>query len=120
MGIQRSISFPSGTAPEWPAVAAKLAEVGESAALRIIDDLPAFPDETPEPGWRELRVGLAGGMVTLRRTATGFDCITWGNADPDLTKSWDRLCWAAAAAGGGIIADGSGERSADEFRAAVS
>ena len=28
--------------------------------------MPAFPDELPDPGWKELRVGTPGGMVTMR------------------------------------------------------
>jgi hypothetical protein len=115
MGIQRTIRFPEGTLPDWPAVAVKLTEIGEPTTLRMIDGMPAFPDEVPEPGWQELRVGLTGGMVTLRRAPDGFVCVAWGSADPALSRSWDHLCWAVAAAGNGILTDPSGERTAGEF-----
>jgi len=112
MGAQRTIRYPSGQSPDWPEVAAKLTEIGRPAILRMIDGLPAFPDEVPEPDWQELRVGLPGGMVTLRRTPDGFAVVTWGDRDPALSDSWDDLCWAAAATGDGLIDD----RTADQFR----
>jgi hypothetical protein len=115
MGIQRSIEFPTGRTPDWPAVVSKLTEVDEPVILRMIDRMPAFPDETPEEGWEELRVGMSGGMVTLRRTPQGFLCITWGTDDPALLMSWNRLCWAAAVAGSGVIVDAVGQRTADQF-----
>lgn len=119
MGAQRTIRFPAGRVPEWSEVAAKLAEIGPPAVVRMIDDMPAFPDEVPEPGWQDLRVGLTGGMVTLKRTADGFACVTWGDRDPALSKAWDDLCWAAAAAGGGTISDPAGDLSPDQFRTAA-
>ena len=112
MGAQRNVRFPAGHSPDWPAVAAKLAEMGKPVFLRMIDDLPAFPDEEPDPDWQELRVALAGGMVTLRRTADGFAVVTWGDQEPALVESWDDLSWAVAAAGGGTI-DGL---TPDQFR----
>jgi hypothetical protein len=115
VGIERVVRF-RGTVPEWPAVAAKLGEVGEAPAVRMIDGLPAFPDEVPAPGWQELRVGLAGGMVTLRRAGGEVRVVTWGVADPGLTRSWDRLCWAVAAAGEGELLSPEGMQSADAFR----
>ncbi len=60
-------------------------------ALKMIDNLPAFPDEQPEEGWKELRVSSANGMMTLRRTRNSLDCIVWGNADGNLQADWVRL-----------------------------
>ncbi len=83
----------------------------------MIDDLPAFPDEIPEPGWSELRIGLSGGMVTIRATAAGWGCVIWGNADPALARSWDATCWAIAAAGQGRVTLEDGDSlSAEQFR----
>jgi hypothetical protein len=118
VGIERIVRFPAAV-PEWPAVAAKLAEVGETPAVRMIDGLPAFPDEVPEPGWQELRVGLASGMVTLRRVESEFRVVAWGTADPGLTRSWDHLCWAVAAAGGGELLLPDGPQSAAAFRSSI-
>ena len=100
MGIQRVITFPSGTTPGWPAIAAELAAGGEVPTLRMIDGLPAFPDETPDPSWSELRVSLSGGMVTLRRHADTIQCVVWGNDDPALRSALELTTRAIASAGG--------------------
>lgn len=118
MGVERVIRF-AADVPTWSAVAAKLSEVGETPALRMIDGLPAFPDEVPEATWQELRIGLAGGMVTLRRSGTEVRIVTWGATDLGLTRSWDLLCWAVAAAGSGLVVTPDGSRDADAFRADV-
>lgn len=115
MGLDRTINFPNHQTPSWDAIRAALRRVGEDASLRMIDGLPAFPDETPEDGWRELRVGMAAGMVTLRCGPDVLTCVVWGNAEGPLRTAWDKLCWACAAAGGGVIDTPSGPLSADEF-----
>ena len=71
VGIERVIHFTTAI-PEWPTIAAKYLEIGEPAVLRMIDGLPAFPDEVPDSGWKELRLGLPSGMVTLRRNSTSI------------------------------------------------
>ena len=117
MGVAREIRFPAGAGPTWPGVVANLAAAGETPILRMIDGQPAFPDETPADDWTEVRVGLAGGMVTLRRVGPGrFTCVTWGAADPALARSWDLLCWAVAAAGEGVVSTPAGDLPADQFR----
>lgn len=102
MGMQRDIQFPTAE-PTWAAVAAALREAGEQPILRMIDGLPAFPDELPEDGWRELRVSVTGGMVTLRRGDSGWSCVVWGNADDALRRGWDACCTAVARAGRGVV-----------------
>ena len=69
----------------------------------MIDNLPAFPDEIPEPGWHELRISLTGGMVTLRAEPNGWAVVVWGNADAALLRSRDICCRAIAEAGNGTI-----------------
>lgn len=101
VGAERVVHFRAGTTPGWPEVAAKLVASGESPILRMIDGLPAFPDEVPDPTWKELRVGLAGGMVTLRRDADTIRCVIWGNDDPALRAALDTSVRAVASAGGG-------------------
>ena len=93
MGASREIRFDPAVAADWPAIRARLASVGEAPVLRMIDGLPAFPDEVPDPRWGELRLGLAGGMVTLRRDPGVLTCLVWGNADPALLLARDRLGW---------------------------
>ncbi len=103
MGVERTVRFP-GDPPGWPEIAARLAEAGERPAVRMIDGLPAFPDEVPDPGWRELRVALSGGMVTLRRAPDSIACVTWGTADPGLQAALELCARAVASAGGGDVA----------------
>jgi hypothetical protein len=119
MGLDRSIRFPGGDPPAWEAVGDRLAHLGEAAPVRMIDGLPAFPDEVPDPGWDELRVGFPAGMVTLRRTPAGYSCVVWGNADPALRACWDKLCWAVAAAGNGVVDTPAGPQSAADFARAA-
>lgn len=90
MGIERTIHAPNAPL-EWPKLVARLKELGETPILRMIDGLPAFPDEVPADDWRELRLGLTGGMVTVRRTSDGYSCVTWGTADAALQQSADAL-----------------------------
>jgi hypothetical protein len=110
-----TIRFPAGSVPAWDAIRGQLARVGETAPLRMIDGLPAFPDESPEAGWGELRVGCAAGMVTLRRGNDAITSIVWGNADAALLATRDRVAWACAEAGQGTIDTPEGARSAAEF-----
>lgn len=89
MGLERTV--PAAKPFEWPKLVARLKELGETPVLRMIDGLPAFPDETPADDWKELRIGLAGGMVTVRRTSDGYSCVTWGTVDAALQTSTDAL-----------------------------
>lgn len=82
MGVERVVTRPD--LPDWPTVRDRLAAAGCPAAVRMIDGLPAFPDEEPAADWRELRLGFAAGMVTVRRTADGVRLVTWGTDDPAL------------------------------------
>lgn len=115
MGLDRTVRFPAGAVPAWEAVKSQLARVGEVGTIRMIDGMPAFPDETPEPNWRELRVGCAAGMVTLRKGPDSLTCVVWSNADAALLAARDRVAWACCAAGQGNVETESGSRSADEF-----
>ena len=115
MGVDCTIRFPAGSVPAWDSVKSRLTRIGEAAPLRMIDGLPAFPDETPDEGWSELRIGFASGMVTLRKGAESLTCVVWGNADSTLFAARDLLAWACAAAGSGVIVTPSGEVPAPEF-----
>jgi hypothetical protein len=89
MGVQSSFRFPA--VPSWDAIRTKIAESGDPPVVRMIDGLPAFPDEVPPDGWGEVRIGLAGTMITLRRTGDGIDVVTWGTADPALDAARARV-----------------------------
>jgi len=99
MGAERVVHFRAGTVPGWVEIAAKLTANGESPIIRMIDGLPAFPDEVPDPEWKELRIGLAGGMVTLRRDTETIRCIVWGSDDPALNAALDAAARAVISAG---------------------
>jgi hypothetical protein len=119
MGLDITVRFPVGAVPAWGDIRGQLARVGESAPLRMIDGLPAFPEENPEDGWRELRVGVAPGMITLRRVDDSITCVIWSNADAGLLAARDRIAWACAAAGAGTVITPGGAVSADEFARTV-
>lgn len=91
MGVERTIRHDPTAALNWAAVAARLREAGETPVVRMIDGLPAFPDEVPEGDWKEVRVSLSGGMVTVRRQPGRVTLVTWGTGDPGLQQSADRL-----------------------------
>ena len=114
MGLDRTVQFHAGV-PAWAAIKAQLARVGEPGLIRMIDGLPAFPDEAPEAGWRELRIAAGSGMVTVRQTVDSVTCIVWSNADPALLAARDRVAWACAEAGGGVIATETGAVSPAAF-----
>ena len=102
MGMERVITFP-GTEPTWPAVRDRIAAAGAGVQMRMIDNVPAFPDEEPEPDWRELRVSLGGGMLTLRREPGRWRIVVWGNADEGLRRDQELLARACAEAAGGVV-----------------
>ncbi len=115
MGLDRIILFPAGRVPAWNAIKSYLARVGEPAPLRMIDGLPAFPDETPETGWRELRIAAGGGMITVRQSTDTITCIVWSNADAALLAARDRVTWACAEASGGTVVTDAGIVSPTKF-----
>jgi len=92
--MDRAISL-TGQPPTWEAIRSELTRLGFEPTIRMIDGLPAFPDEMPGDEWRELRLGFPAGMVTLRRGAGNLSCVVWGNADPALMAAWEALCRAA-------------------------
>lgn len=79
---------------------AALVSRGEQPQLRMIDGELAFPDEVAGPDWREVRLQLSGGMVTLRRSITEWTCTVWGTDDPALLASRDACVQAIRALAG--------------------
>jgi hypothetical protein len=103
MGMDQTITFGNKPPPTWEAVRSLLAHCGLPVQLRMIDGELAFPDEAPPATWRELRLGLPPGMITLRREEDRLVCVTWGNADAGLRQAWNAVAWACAAAGDGLV-----------------
>jgi hypothetical protein len=104
MGLQRDVSF-TGEMPSWSDVSNRLAAAGLSVTVRMIDGLPAFPDEVPEPGWQELRLSTPGGMVTLRGSTSCLSVVVWGNADAQLLRERDIIATTIAEMTGGTVRD---------------
>jgi hypothetical protein len=115
MGMDQAVTF-ADAIPSWNTVQELLAGRGYPVQMRMIDGELAFPDEAPPEAWRELRVGTAQGMVTVRRDGQRLVFVTWGNADADMRKAWNALTWAYAKAGAGQIHTGAAVTSADEFQ----
>jgi hypothetical protein len=88
MGMEISVQSPG---IDWGKITNALAQFEPRGTLRMADGQLTFPDEEPASGWRELRVALPAGMVTLRRTPQGVDLVTWGNISEDLFVDRDRL-----------------------------
>jgi hypothetical protein len=103
VGVERIVRFSPGRSPGWTEIAAKLRAAGEAPVVRMIDGLPAFPDEVPDTGWWELRVGLAGGIITLCRDGDTVRCVAWGTEDPVLLVALDLCARAVTDAGCGRI-----------------
>src|SRR5690348_7795336 len=103
MGMEQTVAFEPGQVPAWDAIGVLLTGLRFSVQLRMIDGQLSLPDEQPPDDWRELRVGMPQGMVTLRRAGDRVTLVTWGNADRALAQAWNALTWACAEAGGGRI-----------------
>lgn len=115
MGQDRRIILEPEKVPSYSAWTARLSARGIAVQLRMIDGELAFPDEIPPENWKELRVSLPAGMITLRREPDGIRAITWGNATPELLKGWNAAAWALALEGEGKIVSDQREESAEEF-----
>jgi hypothetical protein len=90
MGMERVIAF-SGRAPAWEAIQKELGAAGLPVVVRMIDGLPAFPDEVPAEGWREVRISTPAGMMTLRQQPGGIAVVVWENADEQLLREWEKV-----------------------------
>jgi len=119
MGLDRTIRFPTDDTPSWEAIRLQLSRLGLSPSLRLIDGLPAFPDESPGEEWKELRIGTDGGMVTLRRDSGSINCVIWGNADAALETAWLKVIWACASSGDGVIDLAGSAVSPEQFARSV-
>jgi hypothetical protein len=116
MGMEQQVEFGAAGCPAWTSVAALLAKFNFPVQVRMIDVELAFPDETPPESWRELRIGTAAGMITVRRVTEGVALVTWGNADAGMRQAWNALTWAFARSGNGKVVTVQGKLSADEYR----
>ena len=95
--MERVVEF-TGSAPSWQAIQREATALGLPLSIRMIDGLPAFPDEVPEDGWKEVRVSTPSGMISLRQQTGKLAIIVWGNADENLRQEWEQLAAAVAKA----------------------
>lgn len=102
--MERRVQF-EGTVPSWAAIRGRLEALGLPVQLRMIDGLPAFPEENPEEGWRELRISAPAGMATLRSEPGRLSVVVWGNATADLLRERDLIVEACSQAGNGKTID---------------
>ncbi len=86
--------------PAWAAVLGELRAAGFTPVVKMVDGLPAFPDELPADDCSEVRLGFPAGMVTLARTAGGVRCVVWGTADAGLLAARDACADAVRRAAG--------------------
>ncbi|HJZ89253.1 MAG TPA: hypothetical protein VKE40_00170 [Gemmataceae bacterium] len=100
MGMERVVTF-SGAGPSWAAVRHRLSAAGVAVQMRMIDNLPAFPNEEPPDDWRELRVTLGAGMITIRREPGRVRLTVWGNADEEFRRHQELLARSFEDADGG-------------------
>jgi hypothetical protein len=115
MGMDQKVVFPPENMPAWTQYADTLAQHKYPVQLRMIDGELALPDETPPHDWKELRVGTAAGMITLRREPDGVTFVVWGNADDKLRQGWNALTWALGHLTGGGIHVAATSLSAADF-----
>jgi hypothetical protein len=103
MGMDQKVIFPPEKTPSWPALVESFAQKGLPLQMRMIDGELAFPDEAPPENWREVRVAVGGGMITLRRESDGITLVIWGNADIGTREAWHAMAQALATLTGGSV-----------------
>lgn len=86
--------------PGWSGVLGELRAAGLEPVVKMVDGLPAFPDEQPADDCSEVRLGFPAGMVTLARTPGGVRCVVWGTADAELLAVRDACAGAVRRAAG--------------------
>lgn len=117
MGAERAVVF-GGQVPSWADVSGLLARHGATVQMRMIDGGLVMPDEVPPDNWRELRVALAGEMITVRRGPDRVSLVAWGNPTLDQRRLWNVLAWAFATAGDGRVETDQGPKMAADLAAA--
>lgn len=100
MGMVREVRF-TDAGPDWSNVTQRL----PSLQMRMIDNMPAFPDEVPPEDWKELRVSLGSDMITIRRAPQAWSFVVWGNAGARQLAERDQIIEAVMAVGGGTVSE---------------
>ncbi|MFM7111651.1 MAG: hypothetical protein ACKO26_10955 [Planctomycetota bacterium] len=90
-----------------PSVAKVLKSVSDAWCLRLVDGLPAFPDEAVPEEFNEIRLGLGGNMVTVKAVASGLSLVTWSGISTEFHDAVLRLAEALAKEANGRVEMGS-------------
>jgi len=88
--MTKTVTF-TGEAPAWPAVRDRLTAAGFTPQMRLIDNMPAFPDEDPPADWKDIRLTLGGAMLTVRNEGATWHVVVWGNADAETLGHQDAV-----------------------------
>ncbi len=96
MGMTKTVTF-SEKPPAWPTVRDRLTAAGFTPQMRLIDNMPAFPDEEPPDDWKDIRLTLGGGMLTVRNEGTAWHIVVWGNADAETLAHQEAVAQACSA-----------------------
>lgn len=86
-----------------PQLSEVLASIDDGWKLRLVDGLPALPDETVPPEFQELRLALSGEMVTVVSEPFGYRLVTWSTASPEFQMAVNRIMEQLVFTGGGTI-----------------
>ena len=73
----------------WSKISGSMAKFEPKGTIHMADGQLTFPDEEPAADWKELRIALPAGMVTIRKTPTGATLVTWGNVSQELIEQRD-------------------------------
>ncbi len=65
----------------------RLAAAGMTASVVMVDGQLHAPSATVPDGWREVRLRLAAGTVTVRVQPDGISVMVFGNADAALINA---------------------------------
>lgn len=71
--------------------------------LRMVDSLPAFPDEPVPESFVEIRVAAATGMISIQSGVEGLTLVVWGNADLPLLEKTGQLAARLARLAEGVV-----------------
>ena len=73
----------------WNKISGAMATFEPKGSIRMADGELTFPDEEPAADWKELRIALPAGMVTIKKIPNGVALVTWGNVSPELIEQRD-------------------------------
>ena len=96
MGMQVSVP---GANPQVVAQAA----TEQGLALRMVDNLPAFPDEAVPDEFQEIRLAGPSGMISVRSGPQGLTLVVWGNAEEALRAALAKLAGRLAELSSGTV-----------------